>query len=79
LNILLNAPIDCDVSDLDKPAKAAGINIIACKMIGITPEALSFKGIHCLFHPAYLVQNHLTLYDMMNRNFPDRHNTGTSK
>jgi hypothetical protein len=56
--------IDCDASDLDKPAKAAGMNIIACaKMIGITPEALSFEESTVYFHPAYPVQNHLTLYD----------------
>jgi hypothetical protein len=31
-NILLKAPtIDCDASDLDNPATAAGINIIADK------------------------------------------------
>src|SRR5690554_3318587 len=35
------------LSDEDNPAKTGGINIIGCaKMIGITPEAFSFKGIH---------------------------------
>jgi hypothetical protein len=32
--------IDCDVSDFDKPATAAGINILLAQNNCITPEAL---------------------------------------
>jgi hypothetical protein len=50
--------MDCDVSDLDKPATAAGINMIAwAKIIGITPEALlQWYPLSITNHP---VQNHL--------------------
>jgi len=42
-------------SDLNNPASADGTNIIACaKIIGITPDALSFKGIYCLAPKIFL-------------------------
>jgi hypothetical protein len=44
LNIVVTV---CALSEEDNPAITGGINMIACaKIIGITPEALSFKGIH---------------------------------
>jgi hypothetical protein len=49
--------MDCDVSDLDKPASSRNKHDSLSKIIGITPELISMVST-VYYHPSYPVQNH---------------------